>query len=109
MSFDWQTEEDGGWDDPNFHASDPDKQKPDGKQRGWRWLIPVALLIGAFVAAGWTLNQRVQMATARMEADVLASYELVEQAVSRRDDDLFQSVLSGRDGGVVSRDDSIGG
>lgn len=98
MSFEWQTEEDGGWDDPDLYSSDPDEQKPDGKRRGWRWLIWLSLLIGAFAAAGWTLNQRVQMSTSRVEADVLASYELVKQAASRQDDDLFQSVLSGRDG-----------
>lgn len=97
MSFDWQTEDDASWDDPSFASSDPEK-KPDGKRPFYRLLIPVGLLLVAFMAAGWTINQRVQTATGQVEADILASYALVEQAVVRQDTDLLQSVLSGRDG-----------
>lgn len=97
MSFEWQTEEDGDWDDPILSSSDPDEQKSEAKRRWWRWLIPLGLLVVSLTAAGWTLNQRFQLGTERVETEVLASYNLVNQAVAQQDDELVWNVLSGRD------------
>jgi len=97
MSFEWQTEEDGDWDDPNLISSDPDEQKPEGKRRWLSWLFLLGLLIVALTAAGWTVNQRIQVGTARVETEVLASYNLVNQAMAQQDSELILNVLSGRD------------
>ncbi|MBE2223634.1 MAG: hypothetical protein IAF02_18985, partial [Anaerolineae bacterium] len=97
MSFDWRTEDEHGWDAPDLVSSSPNEQKPEGKRRWLRWLIPLGLLLVALMVVGWTINKRVRTATAQVELDVVASHALVEQAIARQDVDLFQSVLSGRD------------
>jgi hypothetical protein len=97
MSFDWQTEDEGGWDDSVPASSGSDDKKPNGRQRWRRWLIPAGLLLVVLIAAGWLLNRRIQTVTEQVEADVLVSYELVETAVSEQDKEVFQSLLSGRD------------
>ncbi|MFO7679092.1 MAG: hypothetical protein R6X34_03495 [Chloroflexota bacterium] len=97
MSFDWQTEDETGWDDPVPAFSGSDGQKPERKRRRWRWLVPLGLLVVALTAAGWTLNRRVESVTEQMKADVLASHELAAQAITQQDDEVLLSVLSGRE------------
>ncbi len=97
MSFDWQTEEDGDWDDFESLPSESTEKEPPGKRRWLGWLILLGLVSGAVVVAGWSINQRVQTATKRVEEEILASYAVVDQAVARQDGDLFRSVLSGKD------------
>lgn len=97
MSFDWQTEDETGWDDPVPAFSGSERKKPERKRRRWRWLVPLGLLAVALTAAGWTLNRRVQSVTEQMQADVLASHELAARAITQRDDEVLLSVLSGRD------------
>lgn len=98
MSFDWQTEEDGDWDDSDLTTSFPDKQKPADGRRWLRGLLLLGVLSLALAAAGWTLNRRVQLGTERVEAEILASVNLVNQATAQQDKDLALAVLSGRDG-----------
>jgi hypothetical protein len=97
MSFDWQTEEDGGWDDLVTTSPDSGDKDPNEKRRWRRWLIPTALLLLALIAAGLVLNRRAMVVTEQIEADVLTSHELVQEAIAEQDDEVFRSLLSGRD------------
>ncbi len=98
MSFDWRTEDDGDWDETEFVSPEPAREKPARKQRRvGRWLLPGLLMVIGLLAAALALNRRVQAVTGQMEADILASYRLVEKATAQQDEDLLHTVLSGRD------------
>ena len=95
MSFDWQTEETVEWDEI-VDAKEPQEPRPPR-----RWPIVILIL---FVFAGGIgfvgyreLFRRVDVGTSNTEADLLASYEVVQTAVSAQDSDLLTNFLSGAD------------
>ena len=94
MSFDWQTEEDFNWDEEPT-APEP----PEPKRRRWPWvLLAMVLLLGTAVSLLYhQLNQRVEVATGDIEADLAASYAVLQQAAVNQDENLFNSLISGRD------------
>ncbi|MCB9008391.1 MAG: hypothetical protein H6656_13650 [Ardenticatenaceae bacterium] len=94
MSFEWQTEEDYDWDE------EPEiVEPPQPKRRLWPWLALVGMLlvVTAVFLLYRQLSQRVELATGDVEADLAASYAVVQQAAQNRDHNLFSSLLSGRD------------
>ncbi|MCP5094773.1 MAG: hypothetical protein GY943_04395, partial [Chloroflexi bacterium] len=93
MSFDWQTEDDVNWDEPER----PSPSSPP-RPRRWPWVVVVLLLLGTAVYGLYReLSQRVDVATAAVEADLLASYDVVQQAIRQQDMDLLSTFMSGRD------------
>ena len=94
MTFHWQTEDDGSWDQP---AAPPPPSTPS-KWRAW----PLALLVVAILTAGslviyQQLTTRVTGATDAVRAEVTAAFHLMRDAGTRADRELFLSLLSGRD------------
>lgn len=91
--FEWQADDNLDWD--ALPDQDP-PEKPTKKHR--RWLILVAILLLAGIAAGLILrqvNRRVDENTQAMRADILSSYNLLQIADADKDEELFFSVLSG--------------
>jgi hypothetical protein len=93
MKFDWQTDEDGPL-VPESGESEP------GVTSGYRWLVwlglPVVVLLSGFFIY-YQLNQRVDAAHAEIEADVLAAFNLAQQALIQGDAELLATVLSRQD------------
>jgi hypothetical protein len=92
MQFDWRTEED----DPLT----PEPPPPDPTAAHRRWLIWVALtavIILSGILVYYQLDRRVDAAYAEIEADVLAAFNLAQQALAEGDAELLASVLSRQD------------
>jgi hypothetical protein len=89
--FEWYEDERQATIEKTGHSSAP------GPGRWLRLIIMLFLAgaVGTFVYL--RLNQRVDLAIAAVEQDVLASYRLVEQAAANQDADLLRTVLSGKD------------
>ncbi len=113
MSFDWQTEDKAGWDDP----VSPPPDKPPQWRRWWWAVAGVVLLLLVTAVLTRALQQRLESVTGELEAEVLASYTVIEAAAVRGDGEVVASFLSGRDnawatavtqmaanGGVYQRD-----
>ena len=95
-NFDWKTEDDFDWDKL---AEDPPSKSPPGKGRRWLAILAIVLLIGGVAAyLMHQVNQRVDENTQAMRSDVVSSYNLLHLAEEEQDDELFFSLLSGRDG-----------
>ena len=93
--FEWQNEEDDSfWQEP---------PAPQEKDQAWiGWIMAILLLIG-LVVGGWWLYQKIttqvdEVAT-QTEEDVRASFKLLYEVAEKRDGDLFNTLLSGRDQG----------
>ncbi|MCB8928074.1 MAG: WD40 repeat domain-containing protein [Ardenticatenaceae bacterium] len=94
MSFEWQTEEDSRWDED---VAPPEPPKRARRRWSW-WLLLGVVLVGTAVFLAYRqLNQRVETATENVEADLLASYAVLQRAAQSRDENLFGSLISGRD------------
>ncbi len=94
MSFEWQTEEDHRWEE------EPAPPKPPRRgRRRWPWLVLATVLVvsTAVFLLYRQINQRVEAATDDIEADLVASYAVLQQAAQNKDENLFNSLLSGRD------------
>jgi hypothetical protein len=95
MRFDWQTEDEGAWDEA---AKRPEKPEPRRSRR--RWLMPLIVLV-AFLLAAWVVyrqvDQQVSAATTAVQEDVLSAHNLLQTAVAQQDSEIFRSLLSGRD------------
>ena len=108
MSFEWQTEEDYSWDE---EPAPPEPVEPG--QRRWPWvLLVLVLLVSTAVFLFYRqLNQRVEAATDDVEADLIASYVVLQQAAENQDENLFNSLLSGREPAwaVAQRDNLVAG
>lgn len=96
--FDWQTEETIqeplGWDEPEPL---PERARTSSLRQRW----PLLVLIGVLaLTAGFVIwrqaERRVAQATQAAEAEVIGSVNLVYRAVENRDEELFRSLLSGR-------------
>ncbi len=93
MSFEWQTDDDDNWDE-----SPAPQPSAALRLRRWPWLLLLGLLAGTAVfLLSRQLNQRVEIATDDIEADLIASYVLLQQTAVDRDENLFSSLLSGRE------------
>jgi hypothetical protein len=93
MQFDWQTEEDGPL-TPEPPQPDP-TAAPNRRWFIWLSLTAVILLTGLLVYT--QLNRRVDAAHAEIEADVLAAFNLAQQALTQGDAELLTAVLSRQD------------
>ena len=92
-NFNWQTEEDVSWDD-----LEPVAVTAVARRRSW--VTYVLIMVGVITAVALIyrqVNQRIEVATANATSDVLASHNLVQQAVTDQDTELFNTLLSGRD------------
>lgn len=93
-NFDWRTEDDFRWEqeEPSLPAVEA------GGKRPWRSLAIIgALLVLAGLVLYWQVNRRLEALTATVEADVLSTHNLINQAVLRQDAELMAPLLSGRD------------
>lgn len=97
MSFEWQTEEDGEWDEQRW----PDKPETAVSPKApWRTILIIVLLLSIGGAVVYRqANKRLDEATAAVESDIFASHNLLSRAAANRDADLGKAVLSGRDMG----------
>lgn len=90
-NFDWQTEDDGRWEDVQ-----PEANPPRGKRR--RWLLGLLLLlVVASAAIYYQVDRRIDATVAAIEQDVVSSVNLIRRAAAERDAELLLSMLSGRD------------
>ena len=95
MSFDWQTEEENGWEDQGWQEKPISTNSP---QVPWRTIIIVAvLLVAAGVVVYRQVNRRVDEATTAVESDIFAAHNLLSKAAAGQDAALGKAVLSGRD------------
>ncbi len=94
MSFEWQTEEEYNWDE---EVALPEPPQP-GRRRWLWWVLVGVVLVGTAVFLLYRqLNQRVEVATEDVADDLIASYAVLQQAAQNQDENLFNSLLSGRD------------
>ena len=94
MSFEWQPEEEYNWDE---EVALPEPPQP-GRRRWLWWVLVGVVLVGTAVFLLYRqLNQRVEVATEDVADDLIASYAVLQQAAQNQDENLFNSLLSGRD------------
>jgi hypothetical protein len=92
-NFDWQTDEEERWQEIVTI-----KPAPKPPRRYWRTILVIVFALAVAGAAVYRqVNLRVAATTAAMRQDVLSSYNLVRYAVAHQDEELFASLLSGRD------------
>ena len=97
MSFDWRTEQDEGevWEEEPKAVADGDRPR-----RARRWsvvlLAAILLLVAAFLVRR-EAQRRLDEAAATVEEEVVSSHRLGLQAAQRGDDELFVTLLSGRE------------
>lgn len=97
MSFDWQTEEDGEWEDRTWQETRETAVPP---KTPWRTILIIVVLISvAGVIIYRQFNDRLDETTLAVESDIFASHNLLSRAASNQDGDLGKAVLSGRDKG----------
>lgn len=98
MQFDWQTEENVDWENGDAEPTAVEKPVSFWRSRLFYVMATLGLLlvVGTAVAYQFLAN-RVEKATAETEAEVLRSHLLVETAAFEGDQELFSTVLSGRD------------
>jgi hypothetical protein len=97
MKFDWQADEDKGWEGEATPAEQP--AAPPRSRRGW-WLTLLLVLLVVLGSGGLLYRQLQGQANERAETirqDVFASYNVIWQTAQRQDNELFVSLLSGRD------------
>lgn len=93
--FEWNTEEDESvWEEQveQFVVTREPRKRP------YKALAVIALLF--VVAVGvvyWQVQQRVEIATANVRADLLSTHNLINRAVELQDVNLLAPLLSGRD------------
>lgn len=99
-NFDWQTEDElrnqkqAVWDE----TPDPHPPSRPGRQIPWRLLsVLVILLAGVGLIVWWRVQARIDATMQTLRNDVASSFNLVQQSVAAGDEELFRSVLSGRD------------
>ena len=89
--FEWQTEEKAEW--TNEMEAGGETAVPLIQRRWFRPLLAAGLtLILAGSVVLWQLNRRAKAATNAIEADVIASYDLMATAAARKDVELFRSL-----------------
>ena len=97
MSFDWQTEEDGEWEEQTWQDKPATAVPP---QFPWRTILTIVILLSVVsVVVYRQVTQRLDDATAAVESDIFASHNVLSRAAANRDAELGKAVLSGRDMG----------
>lgn len=92
--FDWQTEDDDVWNDL---TAEEEAERSPTKRRRWPFLLMIALLLaGTSVAVLRQINQRRETNNEAMRTDIVSSHNILRVADEERDEELFISVLSGR-------------
>ena len=89
MQFDWRTEED----DPLTPEPPPPDLTAASNRRWLIWLAVPAVIILAGLLVYAQLNRRVDEAHLQVEADVLAAFNLAQQALTQGDAELLTAVL----------------
>ncbi len=93
MSFEWQTEDERSWDQPDSAADNQDNRPG----RRWPWLLLVVVLLAGGAYVTWRqVQERVDEATEMVRDEVRTSYSLSHRAASQQDEELFVTLLSGR-------------
>jgi len=93
--FDWQAEDDVVWEEL---PAEEEVQQTSRKRRRWPILLLIVLLLaGATVVILRQVNRRVETNNEAMRADILSSRNLLQIAQAEQDEELFFSILSGRD------------
>jgi hypothetical protein len=97
-NFDWQTEDTVEWDKlPPIVPAETEKATGRRRARPVWWL----LLLGLLLIGGWLALQQITTRVAEVEAeataDLLATHDLLLQAVTDQDKDITRSLLSGRE------------
>lgn len=95
-NFEWQTDDKDGWDTP------PEKS---GSARPLSQFVIIGVLIfvvtliglGAVFLGGQQVEQRIEDGVNKVEGDVARSFSLLYEASAAHDEELFNTVLSGRD------------
>ncbi|MCA9943700.1 MAG: hypothetical protein KC449_09480, partial [Anaerolineales bacterium] len=97
MSFEWQTEEDGEWEEQTWQEKPETAVSPNPP---WRTIIIIVFLLSvAGIVIFQQANKRLDEATTAVESDIFASHNLLARAAAGLDPDLGRAVLSGRDMG----------
>lgn len=98
-NFDWQTDEDRRDNPADWEVTQPASgSPPSGRRVRWRLIAIIAVLVAAAGALiWWRVDKRMDENLQAMRTDVASSYNLIQQAVARDDEELFRTVLSGRD------------
>lgn len=92
MSFEWQTEDERSWEQPEAGGG---SESPNGRR--WLWMLLFAGLIITGAYLGWQqVQERVDAGAEAVRKEVRASFALAERAALERDQELFGSLLSGR-------------
>ncbi len=99
-NFEWQTEDEirssqqAAWDDPPYPPTSPKKTR----HIPWRLLALVTVLLaGVGLTVWWRVQVQIDATMQSLRNDVASSYNLVQLAATDQDEELFRSVLSGRD------------
>ena len=94
MSFDWQTEEESGWQE---EVKPVETAVAPSSWRRWRFLlVAVVGLAAVWGMVQWQVNQRVTAATGDIEAEILSTHKFMLQTAVTQDEALFRANLSGR-------------
>ena len=89
--FDWRTDDDIVWDKA-------DTPSPTIRRRRLPWIAAAVVLLAAAGAVLYRqVNKRIEVTTDAVKNDILTSHALVQQAGQQNDDDLFNTLVSGRD------------
>ena len=93
--FDWQAEDDVVWEDlPADKELDPTSRN----RRRWPILLLIVLLLAGTTAVILRqVNRRVDTNSQAMRTDIVSSHNLLLIADAEQDEELFFSILSGRD------------
>ncbi len=93
--FEWKTEEEDAsvWDEQGVAVPVPEV----GKRPYKTWLLLLLLLLIAVAVIYGQVQQRVEVATADVRADLLSTHNLINRAVTMQDETLLAPLLSGRD------------
>jgi Tol biopolymer transport system component len=93
--FNWQAEDDVVWEDL---PADDEAQQTSRKRHRWPILLLIVLLLaGATAVILRQVNRRVETNSQAMRADILSTRNLLQIAQAEQDEELFFSILSGRD------------
>jgi hypothetical protein len=99
-NFDWQTEDELRAKQQTIWDDGPEETPPARPSRRipWRLLAVITVLLaGVGLTVWWRVQVRIDATLQALRNDVASSYNLVQLAVLERDEELFRSVLSGRD------------
>ncbi|MFN2134575.1 MAG: hypothetical protein ACK2UK_01390 [Candidatus Promineifilaceae bacterium] len=94
-NFDWKTEEEFDWD--ALPEDTPKNPTPERRRRFLSILVGVLFVAALVGGAARLITQRVDDNTQAMREDIISSHNLLRMAESEQDDELFFSLLSGRD------------